>query len=146
MRVGLGFDHQTDGSADRIVRVVHGAVVEALIGAAGCERDPDPAPDATASLGEEVREAVRLIERHNYQVVNLDITIIIEEPAEPSHIGGLREELADTTHVGPSHVSVKQAPVLPWSAANEGIAAIAVALLDQIADLDALHASIRSGG
>jgi hypothetical protein len=34
----------------------------------------------------------------------------------------------------------------PWLEAGNGVAAIAITLLDQISDLDTLHASIRSGG
>ncbi len=33
-----------------------------------------------------------------------------------------------------------------WIGRSEGLAVTAVALLDQIGDIDALHASIRAGG
>ncbi len=146
MRVGLGFDHRPQGTAEAIVQVVHGAVVEALTGAAGLEAEASGAAPDSEAEGRDLREAVRLIERHNYQVVNLDITLVADGSPSISHLSGLRDELAGAIHVAPANVSVKQAPRTAWLEADGGVAAIAITLLNQIADLDALHASIRSGG
>jgi 2-C-methyl-D-erythritol 2,4-cyclodiphosphate synthase len=146
MRVGLGFDHHTAATAETIVQVVHGAVIEALVGGAGLDADGAGAGGDTVNGERDLREAVRLIERHNYQIVNIDITLMADGPRADFHLPELRGELAEVLHVSPTSVSTKQAGGTAWLRDDGGVAAIAVALLDQIADLDALHASIRSGG
>lgn len=145
MRVGLGFDHQMDRSDETIAQVVHRTVVEALIGAAGFETGAAEEARSVERERSDLEEAVRHLERRNYQVVNLDVTLIPGGPMGRSVIPGLRDELAAAIHVAPGNVSIKQARGGTW-AAEDGIAAMSVVLIGQIADLDALHASIRSGG
>jgi 2C-methyl-D-erythritol 2,4-cyclodiphosphate synthase len=160
MRVGLGFDRR-DASTDALAGVIHRAVAGALRGASGLDT-PSPGTsedDARDALGTsakggagsaegELREAVRLIERHNHQVVNLDITVLTDVPYPESALHEIRERVAELVHIAPANVAMKKSEVSPTPRleAGNGIAAIAITLLDQISDLDALHASIRSGG
>lgn len=139
MRVGLGFDRR-DASPDSLLEVIHRAIVEALRGASGLEAVP------TETEG--LREAIRCIERYNYQVVNLDVTVLGDRQYPEARLSEIRENVAALVHVAPANVALKEGEVNPIRRldAESGIAAIAVTLLDQISDLDALHASIRSGG
>jgi len=135
--------------------VVVSAVIDALLGAAGLggtpRADPDPSQEGAGSE-HALREAVRLVERENYQVVNLDISVVTEDPEISRHFASVSERIAELVHVSPANVAVKHAGGgrLVWLEAaaggTGGVAAVAVALLNQVADLDALHASIRSGG
>lgn len=153
MRVGLGFDQRatlTDGLESAVLR----AVVEAIAGASGLAiatadcREPGTADDPMA--GQSVlRQAVQGIERENYQVVNLDVTVWAPSGGtEGARLVAMADSLAELVHVAPTNVSVKagRASEVFGLSASDGVAAMAVTLLDQIADLDTLHASIRSGG
>lgn len=171
MRVGLGFDsHRYDASVPLVLggveipdhpgltghsdgdAVAH-AVTDALLGAAGLgsigEHFPDDDPELAGadSLGL-LAEAVRLVEGENYQVVNVDVSVVAESPRIAPHAGDMREALAGRLRVGPGQVSVrgKSAEGMGWIGRSEGLAVLAVALIDRIADLDTLHASLRAGG
>ena len=171
MRVGLGFDsHRFDAAVPLVLggveipdhpglaghsdgdAVAH-AVTDALLGAAGLgsigEHFPDDDPDlAGADSLQILAEAVRLVEGENYQVVNVDVSVVAESPRIAPHAVGMREALAERLGVGPGQVSVrgKSAEGMGWIGRSEGLAVLAVALLDRIADLDTLHASLRAGG
>lgn len=171
MRVGLGFDsHRFDDSRPLVlggVRIadhpglaghsdgdaVAHALIDALLGAAGLGDigehfpDSDPAHAGADSL-ELLRTAVRLVEEDNYQVVNVDLTVVAESPRIAPHVDGMRQGLAPILHVKPGAVGIKGKTneELGWIGRGEGLAVLSVALLDRIQDLDTLHASIRSGG
>jgi len=154
----LGFDRRALTSSGVLVLsdVVASAVVDALLGAAGLGGGTPPAEydpsEEEAGSEHALREAVRLVERQNYQVVNLDISVVSEGLEISPHFASVSERIAEVVHVSPASVAVKHAGAgrLVWLEATGGgtgdVAAVAVALLNQVADLDALHASIRSGG
>ncbi len=153
----MGFDRRAFTSSGLVVLddVVVSAVVDALLGAAGLAGTPradfDPSEEGAGSE-HALREAVRLVERENYQVVNLDISVVTEGLEISPHFPSVSDRIAELVHVSPANVAVKHAGGgrLMWLEAaaggTGGVAAVAVALLNQVADLDALHASIRSGG
>ena len=142
-----GLAGHSDGDA-----VAH-AVIDALLGAAGLgnigERYPDSDPaHAGADSMELLSDTLRLVERHNYQVVNVDVTVIAEHPRIAPYVDQMTRELATRLQTAPSSVSVKGKTNdgLGWIGRGEGIATIAVVLIDQMRDIDALLASMRSGG
>lgn len=160
MRVGLGFDRR-DASPSALAGVIHRAVAEAIRGASGLVPPTPGSSEAPSgdvveftpetekgSAEEKLRDAIRIIERHNYQVVNLDITILADAPYPEVALDGIRERVAELVHISPASVVTKEPAMnpTPWLEFRGGVAAIAITLLDQISDLDALHASIRSGG
>ncbi len=153
----MGFDRRALTSSGVLVLgdVVGSAVVDALLGAAGLvgtpRADSDPSEEGAGSE-HALHEAVQLVERANYQVVNLDISVVTEGLEISPHFASVSERIAQAVHVSPANVAVKHAGRgrLVWLEAavggTGGVAAVAVVLLNQVADLDALHASIRSGG
>lgn len=171
MRVGLGYDsHAFDASRPLVLggvpiqdspglkghsdgdAVAH-AVIDALLGAAGLgsigEHYPDSDPEyAGADSMELLTKTLGLIERQNYQVVNVDVTVIAEQPRIAPHASDMSRRLAARLHTAPSSVSVKgkSNEGMGWIGRNEGIATIAVVMIDQMRDIDALLASMRSGG
>lgn len=92
--------------------------------------------------------AVRLIEERNYQVVNADVTIVTELPRVGPWVADMAERVAALLRVSGACVSIKGKTNegMGWIGRGEGLAVIAVVLLDQIGDIDTLHASIRTGG
>lgn len=171
MRVGLGFDsHRFDASVPLVLggtaieghpglsghsdgdAVAH-AVIDALLGAAGLGdiggRFPDDAPElAGADSMELLASAVRDVEGENYQVVNADVTVVTRTPAIASHAPEMERALAERLHVSPGHVTVKgkSNEGMGWVGSGEGLAAMAVVLLDRLDDSALLHAALRSGG
>ncbi|MDX1579052.1 MAG: 2-C-methyl-D-erythritol 2,4-cyclodiphosphate synthase [Gemmatimonadota bacterium] len=171
MRIGVGYDsHRFDDARPLILggveipdvpglrghsdgdAIAH-AVTDALLGAAGLGDigalfpDTDPETVGADSL-ELLAGAVRRIESENYQVVNVDVTVVAEAPAIGPHARAMRERLAGVLHAPPAAVSIKgkSNEGMGWIGRGEGIAVIAVVSIDQIGDIDALLASIRSGG
>jgi 2-C-methyl-D-erythritol 2,4-cyclodiphosphate synthase len=171
MRVGVGYDsHRFDETRPLVlggVRIpdapglaahsdgdaVAHAIVDALLGAArlghigGLFPDDDPAYENADSLSL-LAEAVRRVEMENYQVVNVDVSIIAERPRIAPFVDQMAERLGATLHTSPGTVSIKGKTNegMGWIGRGEGIAVIAVAAVDQIRDIDALLASMRSGG
>jgi 2-C-methyl-D-erythritol 2,4-cyclodiphosphate synthase len=139
-----GLAGHSDGDA-----VAH-AIIDALLGATslgsvgGRFPDTDPELEGVDSM-ELLARAVRLIEESNYQVVNVDVTVIAERPRVAPHAAEMAEQIAGRLHISPDSVSIKGKTNegMGWVGRGEGLAAIAVALVDQIGDIDALHASIR---
>lgn len=170
MRVGIGYDsHPFEDTRPLILggveipdhpglaghsdgdAVAH-AIIDALLGAAGLgsigSRFPDtePAYRGADSLGL-LDRVVRLLEGENYQVVNVDVTVVTEAPVLAPLGAEMAMRLAERLHVAPERVSVKgkRNEGMGWVGRGEGLAVLAVALVDRIRDIDALHASIRSG-
>lgn len=171
MRVGVGYDsHRFDDTRPLVLggvaipaepglrghsdgdAVAH-ALTDALLGAAGLGDigglfpDDDPELAGADSLTF-LAEAVRRLESENYQVVNVDVTVIAERPRVAPVADRMAARLAAVLHADPARVSVKgkSNEGMGWIGRGEGLAVIAVASIAQIEDIDALHASIRSGG
>jgi 2-C-methyl-D-erythritol 2,4-cyclodiphosphate synthase len=142
-----GLAGHSDGDA-----VVH-ALIDALLGAAGLGSIggwfPDTEPEWRGARSLDLLErTLRLVEERNYQVVNVDLTVVAERPRVAPHAAAMAGALAPYLRISPGSISVKGKTNegMGWIGRGEGLAVIAVALLDQIGDIDALHASIRAGG
>ena len=168
MRIGHGYDSHRFAAGRRLVlggveipsergldghsdadAVAH-AVTDALLGAAalgdiGTHFPPSDERYRDADSMALLRQVVRLLEARNYQVVNVDVTVIAEQPRIGSHTVAMRSGLAAACGIAPEHVSVKgkSNEGLGWIGRGEGIAAFAVALIDAMEDVDALHARHR---
>ena len=133
--VEIPFDRGLGGHSDADV-LLH-AVTDALLGAAGLGDigrhfpDTDPAhrdADSRALL----REAMVKVRAAGYVVVNVDSTIIAQAPRMAPHIPAMVANLAADLGVRPDRVNVKAKTTerLGFAGRGEGIAAEAVALLD----------------
>lgn len=165
MRIGHGYDSHRFAEGRRLVlggveipsdrglighsdadAVAH-AVIDALFGAAalgdiGTHFPPDDPQWKDADSIALLESAVALLEGENYQVVNVDVTIIAERPRIGPHGEPMRRRVADAIGISPKHVSVKAKSNegMGWVGAGEGIAVHAVALIDRIEDQDRVHA------
>ena len=133
--VEIPYDRGLTGHSDADA-VAH-AVTDAILGAAalgdiGAHFPPsDPRWKDADSIGL-LRAAVELLEKHRFRVVNVDVTVICEAPKLAPHVQAMRSRLADALKVGVERVSVKGKTNegMGWIGRGEGIAAIAVAMID----------------
>jgi 2-C-methyl-D-erythritol 2,4-cyclodiphosphate synthase len=133
--VEIAFERGLGGHSDADV-LLH-AVTDALLGAAGLGDigrhfpDTDPA-HRDADSRRLLREAVAKVRAAGYVVVNVDSTIIAQAPRMAPHIPAMVANLAADLGVRPDRVNVKAKTTerLGFAGRGEGIAAEAVALLD----------------
>lgn len=155
MRTGIGYDihplergralilggvlvaHETGLSGYSDADVLAHAVIDALLGAAalgdiGTHFPPGDERYAGASSLELLRETVALVAAGGYRIVNVDSTVIAQEPRLSPHVEAIRASLASALGIDMSAVSVKakSADHLGAIGRGEGIAALAVALID----------------
>lgn len=135
--VEIPFDQGLAGHSDADA-VAH-AVTDAILGAAalgdiGTHFPPSDPQWKDADSIEILRSAVHLLAERNYQVVNVDATVICEAPKLAPHVPAMRERLASAIGIGPQHVSVKGKTNegMGWIGRGEGIAVVAVALVDSV--------------
>lgn len=138
---GVKIDHRLGllGHSDADV-LVH-AIMDALLGAAALgdigKHFPDTNDDYKGISSMYLLEFVgKMLEENHYLIGNIDATIIAQQPK----IGPYREQMvkniADTLHISIEQVSIKATTEegLGFSGREEGIAAQAVALLNEVED------------
>ena len=120
MRVGLGYDsHRFDTSRPLVLggiriegapglsghsdgdAIVH-AIIDALLGATGLGsiggRFPDSDPEwKGADSLDLLEQTMRWVEERNYQVVNVDVTVVAEQPRTPQPAHGPLEDSSSST-------------------------------------------------
>jgi 2-C-methyl-D-erythritol 2,4-cyclodiphosphate synthase len=134
---GVRIDHPSglDGHSDADV-LTH-AIIDAVLGAAGLGDIGQhfPAGDPMykgASSQDLLAKVVRLVTEAGYRIVNVDSTVIAEEPRLQPHLVAMRNQLAKCLAVDPGAVSVKATSPEGLGALGRkaGIAAQAVALIE----------------
>lgn len=156
MRVGFGYDvHRLvegrplvlggvtiphhlglDGHSDADV-LVH-ALMDALLGAAGL-RDIGfyfPPSDPTFKGADSVQlltKVVGLLKAEGFRPVNVDMTLLAEQPKINPHVEAMRLKLGEALGLAPRQVGIKATTNegLGFVGREEGMAAYAVALLEE---------------
>jgi 2-C-methyl-D-erythritol 2,4-cyclodiphosphate synthase len=126
-----------DGHSDADV-LTH-AVVDALFGAAGLGDigkyfpSDDPKYEGASSL-DMLSKAADAVRAAGYRIVNVDSTVIAEEPRLQPHLQKMRQRLSESMKINLGHVNVKATSPEGLGALGhkEGIAAQAVALIEEI--------------
>ena len=157
MRVGLGYDSHRFAEGRRLVlggveidhakglsghsdadAVAH-AVTDALLGAAslgdiGHHFPPTDERWRDADSIDLLRQAAQLAAERNYQVVNVDVTIVCEAPKIGPHAAAMCGRIASALGIAPAAVSVKAKTNegLGWIGRGEGVASMAVVLIDRV--------------
>lgn len=156
MRVGIGYDSHRFADRRKLILggvtiphlqgltghsdadVVAHALTDAVLGAAGLGDigamfpPADPQWRDADSLELLKRAYLRVVEA-GLNFVSADITVILERPKLAPFIDAMREKLAAALVTGVSTVSVKAKTNegMGWIGRGEGVAVIAVALLDK---------------
>jgi 2-C-methyl-D-erythritol 2,4-cyclodiphosphate synthase len=159
MRIGHGYDvHKFGGSGPIVIAgvkiehdmgliahsdgdVVLHALCDALLGALALGDIGKHFPDTDPTLeGVDSRELLRhvykLITDQQYQLGNLDLTIVAQAPKMAPHIELMRKNIAEDLNVDVAQVNVKATTTekLGFAGRKEGMAAYAVVLLTQQLD------------
>lgn len=154
MRIGIGYDSHGFTPGRRLVlggveiphslglaghsdadAVAH-AITDAVLGAAGLgdigtHFPPSDERWRNADSMELLRYATGLAREAGLRVANVDVTVVCEAPRLGPYVSAMRERLAHALGIPASAVSVKgkSNEGMGWIGRGEGIAAMAVALL-----------------
>jgi 2-C-methyl-D-erythritol 2,4-cyclodiphosphate synthase len=156
MRVGFGIDVHAFGPGDAVVlggvRIPHSrgvvahsdgdvllhALVDALLGAAALgdigEHFPDSDPRwRNAPSQQFVTATLELLERRSWRIVNVDLTLLAQQPRLSPWREQIRHSIATLLKVSLGDVSLKATTTehLGFVGRNEGLAAMATVLIDQ---------------
>ncbi len=156
MRIGQGFDVHAFAEGRRLilggVEIAHPrgllghsdadvlthALCDALLGAAALGDIGHLFPDTDDSYRgadslDLLAEVMRQVREQGYELGNVDVTVIAEAPKLAPHIQAMRQKLATAMGVDADAVSIKATTTerLGFTGRNEGIAAMAIALLSR---------------
>jgi 2-C-methyl-D-erythritol 2,4-cyclodiphosphate synthase len=157
MRIGSGFDVHAFGPGDALVlggvRIAHShgvvahsdgdvllhALVDALLGAAALgdigEHFPDSDPRwRGADSRQFVTATLEMLARRSWHVVNVDLTLLAQAPRLAPWREQIRHSVATLLGVPLADVNVKATTTehLGFLGRNEGLAAMATVLIDQV--------------
>jgi len=135
---GVAIDHPRSLAAHSDGDVALHALCDALLGAAGLGDIGRHFPDSDAAFkGIDsrllLRDVVGKLLGLGFAIVNVDVTVIAQAPKLAPHIATMRHRIAEDLGIPPDRVNVKATTTegLGFEGRGEGIAAQAVALLDQ---------------
>ncbi|HYY60899.1 MAG TPA: 2-C-methyl-D-erythritol 2,4-cyclodiphosphate synthase [Burkholderiales bacterium] len=133
--VEIPYEKGLDGHSDADV-LLH-AICDALLGAAGLGDIGQHYPDTSAEFRgidsrRLLRDVAKKLESLNLRVVNIDATIIAQEPRMTPHVARMVGNIAADLGIAPAMVNIKATTTehLGFLGRMEGIAAQAVALLE----------------
>lgn len=114
------------------------AIADALLGAAALGDigkhfpNSDPRYKGISSLLL-LKHVADLLTQHRYSVVNIDVTLVLEEPAVSPYVEAMRENISGVLGLSASHISVKATTSegMGFVGAKQGVAAHAVAAVIQ---------------
>jgi 2-C-methyl-D-erythritol 2,4-cyclodiphosphate synthase len=77
---------------------------------------------------------VKMVREGGYLIRNVDATVVVERPVLAAHLPSMRERIADVLGIPASEVSVKAktSDKLGYTGDGSGIAAYAVALIEEV--------------
>jgi 2-C-methyl-D-erythritol 2,4-cyclodiphosphate synthase len=154
MRIGHGFDVHAFTQGNHVilggVKIAHSqallahsdgdvlihAICDALLGALALGDIGQHFPDTSAQFKAIdsrilLRKVNQLLQSYEYQLANLDCTLVAQTPKMSPHIVQMRKNIASDLHCDTNQVSVKATTTekLGFTGRKEGIAAHAVVLL-----------------
>jgi 2-C-methyl-D-erythritol 2,4-cyclodiphosphate synthase len=113
------------------------AIADALLGAAALGDIgllfPDTDPANKDISGAAILKAVETkILLENYKIVNIDVTIITQEPKIAPHAEAMKKAIAAALHLYPDQINIKgkTTETMGFTGRKEGIAALAVATIE----------------
>jgi 2-C-methyl-D-erythritol 2,4-cyclodiphosphate synthase len=132
---GVHFDDEEGLSGHSDADVLCHALADALLGGAGLgdigQHFPDTDPEFAGIAGLELlAETVELVRRAGFRPYSCDVAVIAERPAIAARRDDIRANLAKTLGVAEDRVSVKGKRPEGLSLSGEGVACLALAVLE----------------
>lgn len=134
--VEVPFEKGLAGHSDADV-LIH-AIIDALFGAAGLKDIGSHFPDTDASYKDIsslvlLQRTNQIIQAKGWQIVNIDATILAQRPKLAPYNDQMRQNMAQNLGLSAEQIGVKATTSegLGFAGRGEGIAAYAVALLEQ---------------
>jgi len=134
--VDVPFERGLAGHSDADA-LIH-AVIDALLGAAGLKDIGSHFPDSDASYKDIsslllLQRTNQMLQARRWHIVNIDATIVAQRPRLAPFIDQMRQNMAQALGLSTEQVGVKATTSegLGFAGREEGIAAYAVALLEQ---------------
>ena len=134
---GVKIKHETGLLGHSDADVLTHAIMDALLGAAALgdigkhfpDKDPQYKNIDSLLLAQKVAE---LLYNNDYKIINVDATVIAEAPKIAPYIPEMRKNIASALYIDVSCISIKATTEegLGFTGKKEGIAALAVALVD----------------
>jgi len=134
---GVRIEHPTGLHGHSDADVLTHAVIDALLGAAGLGDigllfPADDAQFQDASSLEMLATSVEAVRAAGYRVVNVDCTVIAQEPRLQPHIAAMTAKLADRLGTDRVNIKGKSPEGLGALGQKAGIAAQAIAVVDEL--------------
>ena len=133
--VEIPFEKGLEGHSDADV-LLH-AICDALLGAAGLGDIGRHYPDSDAKYSDVdsrqlLRDVAAKLRQYNLKIVNIDATIIAQEPRMAPYVSRMTGNIASDLDVTPAAINIKATTTehLGFIGRVEGIAAQAVALIE----------------
>lgn len=155
MRIGMGYDvHKLTENRDLIIGgvnipyelgllghsdadvLIH-AIMDSLLGATALGDigkhfpDTDPKYKGISSI-KLLEEVGNLLKKNNYNIINIDSTIIAQKPKMAPHISKMRENMAKALNISVNQINVKATTEegLGFTGEGKGISAQSICLVE----------------
>jgi 2-C-methyl-D-erythritol 2,4-cyclodiphosphate synthase len=127
---GLAGHSDADAVAHAVTDAILGAAALGDIGRLFPSHDPRWKDADSISL---LNQALLKVVEAGFQFLQADVTIVAEHPKLAPYIDAMQDRLADALLAGATHVSVKAKTNdgMGWIGRGEGVAVIAVAVLEE---------------
>ena len=136
---GIDIPHERGLEGHSDADVLSHAIADALLGAAGDKDIGHHFPNTDASIkGIDSQEILRRVQTilmgKSFAIVNIDSTLIAEEPKIGPHISAMRQRISETLNIPTDSIGIKATTNegLGFIGRGEGIAAMAIATLEKI--------------
>lgn len=133
---GLEIPYSKGLSGHSDADVVLHAIINALLGAMGEGDIGAHFPDTDArykgiASGKLLDRVLQITRRKRFKVVNLDVTLLAQQPKLARHYATMRKNVARCLKVGENRINIKATTTekLGWVGQGKGMAATAVVLL-----------------
>jgi 2-C-methyl-D-erythritol 2,4-cyclodiphosphate synthase len=138
---GILLDHDKGARGHSDADVLIHALIDALLGAAGLPDIGQQFPDNQETFKNIdskilLKKTMEMVREKQYELVNLDSTVVLQRPKIGSYIPEMISTLAAVMQVGPGQISIKAktSEKLGFIGREEGVSAYAVVLLQNCQD------------
>ena len=135
---GIEIDHYKGAVGHSDADIVIHVICDALLGAMSLGDIGSHFPDTDETYKNIdskilLERVLTLVKKNNYDIINIDVTVLLEKPKLRNHIDKMRTKLAEIIGSNISQVSIKATTTegLGFVGREEGVAAHCVCLISQ---------------